>query len=71
MQLHVDSGEQRRRAGIVAHQHYELDELVRAEQCLRLGEGFRRHLVIAEDLPAKLDHCRVGLVEPGLGKDVR
>ena len=63
MQLHVDGGEQRRGAGVVAHQHHQLDELVRPEQRLRLGEGFRRHLVVAENLPSELDDRRVGFVE--------
>ena len=41
MQLHVDGSEQRRGARVVAHQHHQLDELVRPEQRFDLGEGFR------------------------------
>src|SRR2546430_4440993 len=63
MQLHVDGNEQRRGAGIVAHQHHQLDELVRPEQRLRLGEGFRRHLVVMKNLAAELDNRGVGFVE--------
>jgi hypothetical protein len=48
VQLHVDGGEQRRGAGIVAHRHHQLDEFVWPEQRFRLGEGCRRHLVVAE-----------------------
>jgi hypothetical protein len=64
MQLHVDGGEERRGAGIVAHQHHQLDECLRPEQRLRLGEGLRGHLVVAENLPAELDDGRIRLLEP-------
>ena len=55
VQLHIEGGEQGRGPGVVTHQHHELDELGRPEQRLGLGEGFRRHLVVAEDLPPELD----------------
>src|SRR5260221_1427986 len=70
MELHVDGSEQRRGAGVVAPQHPQFDELVRAEQRLRLGERLRRHLVIAENLAAELDHRGVGFVEAGRGLPV-
>src|SRR5262249_59781007 len=65
VELHVDGGEQRGGAGIVANEHHQLDELVRPEQRLRLGKNFRRHLVVAKNLPPELDDCRIGLVEAG------
>jgi hypothetical protein len=63
VQLHVDGGEERRRAGIVAHQHHQLDQLVRSELRLHLRERFRAHLVVAKDLAAELDHRRVSLIQ--------
>ena len=64
MQLHVDRGEQRRRARVVAHQQDQVDKRVRSKQSFGRGEGLRRNLVVAPELAAKLDDDCVRIVKP-------
>src|SRR5437879_6452151 len=50
MQLHIEGRQQGRGARIVAHEQNEIDELVRSEQRLCIGESCRVHLAVAPDL---------------------
>src|SRR5438132_9494626 len=63
MQLHIEGRQQGCGARIVAHEQNDIDQLVRSEQRLCIGESCRVHLVVAPDLAAKRDDRRVALVQ--------
>ena len=64
MQLHVDRGEQCRRASVIAHQQDQVDKRVRSKQSVGRSEGLRGHLVVAPELAAKLDDGCIRIVKP-------
>src|SRR5207237_8901785 len=61
MQLHIEGRQQGRGARIVAHEQNDIDQLVRSEQRLCIGESCRVHLALEADVAAMLDDRRVVL----------